>query len=180
MSLSNAVLIAIQTGVLVSLYPLLLVQQGGLHPEGVGLLISLSVFGRLPGLWYAGSGSDRWGRVRVFVPGLVAYATLLGSLPLVTHPIVLGLWSFAIGTAAGCVAGLPTALIGDRVAPPLTGVAVGWLRTMTDVGHILGPVVMGALADAMHLSAPFVFAAVLLVTIALWCRRHAVALSAST
>jgi len=180
MSLSNAVLIAIQTGVLVSLYPLLLVQQGGLHPEGVGLLISLSVLGRLPGLWYAGSGSDRWGRVRVFVPGLVAYATLLGSLPLVTHPIVLGLWSFAIGTAAGCVAGLPTALIGDRVAPPLTGVAVGWLRTMTDVGHILGPVVMGALADAMDLSAPFVFAAVLLVTIALWCRRHAVALSAST
>ena len=82
--------------------------------------------------------------------------------------------------AAGCVAGLPTALIGDRVAPPLTGVAVGWLRTMTDVGHILGPVVMGALADAMDLSAPFVFAAVLLVTIALWCRRHAVALSAST
>ena len=165
---------------LVSLYPLLLVQQGGLHPEGVGLLISLSVLGRLPGLWYAGSGSDRWGRVRVFVPGLVAYAALLGSLPLVTHPIVLGLWSFAIGTAAGCVAGLPTALIGDRVAPPLTGVAVGWLRTMTDVGHILGPVVMGALADAMDLSAPFVFAAVLLVTIALWCRRHAVALSAST
>ncbi len=179
MSLSNAVLIAIQTGVLVSLYPLLLVQQGGLRPEGVGLLISLSVLGRLPGLWFAGSGSDRWGRVRVFVPGLAAYAALLGSLPLVTHPIVLGLWSFAIGTAAGCVAGLPTSLIGDRVAPPLAGVSIGWLRTMTDVGHILGPVVMGALADAMHLSAPFVFAAALLVTIAWWCRRRAFALSAS-
>jgi hypothetical protein len=42
---------------------------------------------------------------------------LLGSLPLVTHPLWLGLWSLAIGGGAGIVAGLPTALIGDRVAP---------------------------------------------------------------
>ncbi len=97
-----------------------------------------------------------------------------------THPIVLGLWSLAIGAAAGFVAGLPTALIGDRVAPPLQGVAVGWLRTVTDGGHILGPLVMGALADAMHLSTPFFFAAALLMAIAWRCRRQASALSAST
>lgn len=75
----------------------------------------------------------------------------LGSPPLVTHAVALGSWSLAIGGAAGFVAGLPTALIGDRVAPPFQGVAIGWLRTVTDGGHILGPVVMGALADATHL-----------------------------
>jgi len=68
MSLSNAVLIAIQTGVLVFLFPLYLVEQGGLRPEMVGLVVSLSVLGRLLGLWLAGNASDRWGRVRVFVP----------------------------------------------------------------------------------------------------------------
>ena len=180
MSLSNAVLIAIQTGVLVFLYPLYLVEQGRLGPETVGFLISLSVLGRLLALWLGGSSSDRWGRLRVFVPGLLAYAALLGSLPLVTHPIALGLWSLAIGAAAGFVAGLPTALIGDRVAPPLQGVAIGWLRTMTDSGHILGPLVMGALADAMHLSASFLFAALLLMAIAWRCRRQAILFSAST
>ena len=180
MSLSNAVLIAIQTGVLVFLYPLYLVEQGRLSPETVGFLISLSVVGRLLALWLGGSSSDRWGRLRVFVPGLLAYAALLGSLPLVTHPIALGLWSLAIGAAAGFVAGLPTALIGDRVAPPLQGVAVGWLRTMTDGGHILGPLVMGALADAIHLSASFLFAALLLMAIAWRCRRQAILFSAST
>jgi MFS family permease len=171
MSLSSAVLVAIQTGVLVFLYPLYLVEQGGLNPETVGLLIGLSVLGRLLALWLGGSASDRWGRLRVFAPGLLAYAALLGSLPLVTHPIALGLWSLAIGAAAGFVAGLPAALVGDRVAPPLQGVAIGWLRTMTDSGHILGPVVMGALADATHLSASFLFAAVLLMVIAGRCRR---------
>jgi hypothetical protein len=55
----------------------------------------------------------------------------------------------------GFVASLPTALIGDRVAPPLQGVAIDWLRTMTNSGHILGPLVLGALADAVHLSPRF-------------------------
>ncbi len=97
-----------------------------------------------------------------------------------THPIALGLWSLAIGAAAGFVAGLPTALIGDRVAPPLQGIAVGWLRTVTDGGLILGPLVMGALADAMNLSAPFILAAALLTAISWRCRRQAIALSGST
>jgi hypothetical protein len=74
----------------------------------------------------------------------------------------------------GVVAGLPTALIGDRVAPPLQGVAIGWLRTMTDSGHILGPpLVMGALADAVHLSTPFPLAAALLMAMAWRCLRQA-------
>jgi MFS transporter, DHA1 family, multidrug resistance protein len=172
MSLTNAALIAIQTGLLVFLYPLFLVERGRVSPETVGYLISLSVLGRLLALWLGGSVSDRWGRMPVLIPGLLAYGALLGSLPLATHPLWLGLWSLAIGAAAGFVAGLPTALIGDRVAPPLQGVAIGWLRTMTDSGHILGPLVMGALADAVHLSAPFLLAGALVSGLAWWCHRQ--------
>jgi MFS family permease len=179
MSVTNAVLIAIQTGVLVFLYPLYLVERGRLGPEAVGFLISLSVLGRLLALWLGGSVADRWGRVRVLVPGLLAYAALLGSLPFMSDPIALGLWSVAIGMAGGVVAGLPTALVGDLVAPAQHGVAVGWLRTMTDAGHILGPAAMGALADATQLSAPFLFAAVLLIAIAWRCQRRAIPLSTS-
>jgi MFS family permease len=179
MSVTNAVLIAIQTGVLVFLYPLYLVERGRLGPEAVGFLISLSVLGRLLALWLGGSVSDRWGRVRVLVPGLLAYAALLGSLPFMSDPIALGLWSVAIGMAGGVVAGLPTALVGDLVAPAQHGVAVGWLRTMTDAGHILGPAAMGALADATQLSAPFLFAAALLIAVAWRCQRRAIPLSTS-
>jgi MFS family permease len=66
-------------------------------------------------------------------------------------------------------------MIGDRVASPLQGVAIGWLRMMTDSGQILGPLVMGALADAVHLSAPFLLAGTLVSVIAWRCygqRRH--------
>ncbi len=160
-------------------YPLFLVEQGGLSPETVGFLISLSVLGRLLALWLGGSVSDRWGRLRVLIPGLLAYAALLASLPLVSQPTLLGLWSLAIGVAAGFVAGLPTALLGDRVAPALHGVAVGWLRTMTDGGHVAGAACMGALADATRLSTPFLVAAALLVLIAWRCRRQAITPAAS-
>ena len=169
MSLTNAALIAIQTGLLVFLYPLYMVEQRGVSPETVGYLVSLSVLGRLLALWLGGSVSDRGGRMRVLIPGLLVYGVLLGSLPLVTHPLWLSLWGLAIGAGAGFVAGLPTALIGDRVAPPLQGVAIGWLRTMTDSGHILGPLVMGALADAVHLSAPFLLAGALVSVLAWRC-----------
>ena len=173
MGVTNAVLIAIQTGVLVFLFPLYLANRGGLSPETIGVLVSLSVLGRLMALWLGGSVSDRWGRVRVLIPGLVTYAALLGSLAVLTHPVVLALWSLVIGAAAGFVAALPTALVGDQVPPPLQGVAIGWLRTMTDSGQILGPLVMGALADAVDLSTPFLVGAALLMATAWQCRRQA-------
>jgi MFS family permease len=175
----NATLIAIQTGVLVFLFPLYLVNRGGIGPETVGLLVSLSVLGRLLALWLGGNVSDRWGRMHVLIPGLLGYAVLLGTLSFLMHPVVLGVWSLAIGAAAGFVAAIPTAVIGDQVPPDLQGVAIGWLRTMTDSGQILGPLVMGALADAVDLSAPFLFGAALLSATAWQCRRQANAVSAA-
>ena len=58
--------------------------------------------------------------------------------------------------------------------------AIGWLRTMTDGGQILGPLMMGALADAIDLSAPFIFGGALLAAAAWGCRRRARAMSLVT
>ncbi len=55
MGLTNAALVAIQTGVLVFLFPLYLFKRGGVSPETVGVVVSLSVCGRLVALWFGGS-----------------------------------------------------------------------------------------------------------------------------
>jgi MFS family permease len=173
MGVTSAVLMAIQTGVLVFLFPLYLANRVGVGPEAVGVFISLGVLGRLLALWFGGSGSDRWGRMHVLMPGLFIYAALLGSLILLRDLVALGLWSLAIGAAGGLVAPLPTAIIGDQVQPPLQGVAIGWLRMMTDSGQIVGPLVMGALADGVDLSTPFLVGSALLMMVAWQCRRQA-------
>jgi MFS family permease len=173
MSVAGAALAAIQAGVLVFLYPLYLAEHGRLRPATVGYLVSLSVLGRLPGLWLGGALSDRWGRMPVLVPALLGYGALLASLTLLTHPVLLGLWSLLIGVGAGLVVALPTAVIGDRVAAPLHGIAIGWLRTATDGGMLVGALVMGALADALGLAAPFLLASALTSALAWRCHRDA-------
>jgi MFS family permease len=167
MSVTNALLIALQTGVLVFLFPLYLANRAGMTPQAIGLIVSLSALGRLCALWFGGTLSDRRGRLRLLVPGLGCYALLFGILPLLTHPALLGLWSLASGAALGFVAPIPTALVGDQAPPRLQGVAVGWLRMLTDTGHLLGPLVMGPLADAFGLAAPFFLGAALLIA-AMW------------
>jgi MFS family permease len=178
MGVTSALLTVIQTGVLVFLFPLYLLTRGGLGPEAVGAVVSLSVLGRLMALWLGGSVSDRWGRMRVLVPGLLVYAVVLVGMSQLTQPMALAICSFATGAAAGFVAVVPTTLTSDQVERPLQGVAIGWLRTMSDSGQIGGPLVMGALADAIDLSAPFLFGAALLAVTAWACHRRAHAMAA--
>jgi MFS family permease len=180
MGVTSALLTAIQTGILVFLFPLYLLTHAGLGPEAIGAVVSLHVLGRLMALWLGGTLSDRWGRMHVLIPGLLIYAALLAGASRLTQPVILGICSFAIGATAGFVAAVPTALTSDQVEPALQGIAIGWLRTMSDSGQILGPLVMGALADAINLSAPFLMGAALLAGTAWQCRRHAGAMAAAT
>ncbi|MGH7315734.1 MAG: MFS transporter, partial [Candidatus Rokuibacteriota bacterium] len=179
MGVTSATLVAIQTGALVFLFPLYLVTRGGISPRAAGFLISLGVLGRLLALWLGGNASDRWGRMRVLIPGLLAYSAALGSLTRLTHPVALGGWSLAIGAAAGFVAPLPPAVVADQVPPSRHGIAIGWLRMMADTGQILGPLVLGALADAVDLSTPFLLGAALLAMTAWQCHRRASAMAAT-
>lgn len=169
-SLTNAALVVVQTGVLVFLLPLFLAGRVQLDPSAVGFVVALNVVGRLLALWLAGGISDRLGRAAVLLPGLIGYGLLLGSIGFFTSPVAVGGWSVAIGFAAGIVTVLPAALLGDIVPPELRGLAVGWLRTIADTAQIVGPLAMGALADGVDLTAPFVASAALLLVVAWWCR----------
>jgi MFS family permease len=173
MSVTNGVLIAVHTGAVVFLVPLYLLNRAHVGPAAVGLLVGTSVAGRLLALWLAGGVASLPERRRALPHGLLAYAVLLGSLPWLAHPVALGVWSLALGAAAGFVAPLPTAILGDSVAPSQRGLAVGILRTVTDTGQILGPLALGTLADAGDLSAVFAAGAVSLAAAAWGCHRHA-------
>lgn len=172
-SLTNATLMGIQTGVVVFLFPLYLVERGSVSPQTVGLLIALSVLGRLLALWVGGGVSDRRDRMSVLARTLLGFGLVLGSLGLVTNPWLLGVWSLLIGAGAGFTAGLPTTIIGDRVDPALHGIAIGWLRTVTDAGMMVGPLLMGPLADTFGLAAPFLAAGIITCALAWACHRHA-------
>jgi predicted MFS family arabinose efflux permease len=170
---TNAALTGIQTGALVFLFPLYLVERGTVSPQSVGYLIALSVLARLVALWFAGRLSDRRVRMSRLPLGLAVLGLFLGTFVVVKGPALLGIWSVLLGGAAGFVAGLPTTIIGDSVDPSLHGIAVAWLRMATDAGMLLGPLVMGQVADAIDLTAPFVLAGIMSCALAWACHRHA-------
>jgi predicted MFS family arabinose efflux permease len=174
---TSALLTGLQTGVLVFLFPLYLLTRGGLGPEAVGGVVSLTVLGRLVSLWIGGAISDRWGRLRVLIPGLLVYAVALAATAQLSQPLLLAVGSFTLGAIGGGVAPIPTALTSDLVEESLHGVAIGWLRTMSDTGQVAGPLVMGAVADLVDLAAPFVCGAALLVVAACCCRFRAHAMT---
>jgi MFS family permease len=180
MGVTSALLTGIQVGVLVFLFPLYLFTRAGLGPKAVGTVVSLSVLGRLGALWLGGNVSDRWGRMRALIPGLVVYAALLAGTSQLTSPIVLGVCSLAIGATAGFVASIPTTATSDQVEPALQGIAIGWIRTMSDSGQIIGPLLMGAAADAVDVSAPFLIGAALFAGAAWKCCRYARAATAAS
>jgi MFS family permease len=169
LSLTSAALTAIQTGLIVFLFPLYAIERAGASPEMVGLLVSAGVLGRLCALWLGGRAPDRARRLQLLMPGLLAYAALLALLGVLTHPLALLLWSGAAGAAAGLIVALPAALIGDVAPPALQGVAIGWLRTVTDTGQILGPLGLGGLADHVGLPQTFRWGAGLLLAAAAGC-----------
>jgi MFS family permease len=172
-SLTNATLMGIQTGVVVFLFPLYLVERGSFSPQTVGHLIALSVLGRLLALWVSGRVSDRRDRMSVLARSLLGFGVVLCSLAAVSNPWLLGAWSVLIGAGVGFTTGLPTTIIGDRVHPSLHGIAIGGLRTVTDAGMVLGPLLMGPLADALGLAAPFFGAGIVTSALAWACYRHA-------
>ena len=172
-SLTNAALMGIQTGVVVFLFPLYLVERGSVSPQTAGFLIALGVLGRLLALWVGGGVSDRRDRMSLLARSLLGFGVVLGSLGAVGNPWMLGLWSALIGAGAGFTAGLPTTIIGDRVDPSLHGIAIGWLRTVTDAGMMLGPLLMGPLADTFGIATPFLVAGIITCALAWACHRHA-------
>jgi MFS family permease len=129
-ALAAALLFNLGQGVLRPTLPLYLQQVFAANYQMVTVIPLVFGVGKWVASLPTGYLLDRLERRRLMVGGLLVIAIRdVGSLMTSAYGVFLGLRALA---------DLPTALIGDRVAPSLQGVAIGWLRTMTDSGHILG------------------------------------------
>ena len=126
----------------------LLFTSSGLTLRETGVLAAI-----YPATWSlcqlaTGPLSDRWGRKRPIVAGmllqgaaLIAMTTVSGFVAWAGALIVLG-----IGTA--CVYPTLLAAVGDIAHPSWRGVAVGVYRLWRDLGYVAGALLAGLLADA--------------------------------
>lgn len=130
-----------------ALIPLAAVDRFSLDLATVGLLLGAMALMSLVLLPLASYAADRWGRPEVIVPSLVLTAAGLivmgvasGAALFVTGAFLLG-FGIAVGGPA------PAAYAAEVSSPEARGMAMGAFRTAGDVGLLIGPPLLGAVAD---------------------------------
>ncbi|MFQ5948371.1 MAG: MFS transporter, partial [Acidimicrobiia bacterium] len=140
-------LFIMRAGARITLIPLYAGEELGLSESEIGGVLAVSALVNLvivnPGGWLV----DRLGRRPVLITGLVltGIATALYG-EMTTFASLLWL-SIAFGGAAALASIPPPTLAGDLAPPGAEGASVGLYRTAGDLGFVIGPLLLGAVAE---------------------------------
>ncbi len=114
-----------------------------------------------------GKLSDRVGRRRVILPGLVIGAASVVLMPFVSSFIGLSVLSLAFGIGFATVTSSTSALVADLTRNGRYGSSMGVLRTIMDIGQSIGPVLTGWMVGVAGYGSAFTLLAAILVLAAL-------------
>jgi MFS transporter, DHA1 family, multidrug resistance protein len=136
-------------------------EELGFSGTAYGISAALLAVGELIILLPAGKAADYKGRRFVLLPSLLAAFACtaaigqIGGAPGLLFPlmIVLGMGAAAGGVAAG-------GLLADAVPKGGSGTAVGVNQMAGDLGYMIAPLTVGAVAETMGYGAAYVFGAI--------------------
>ncbi|MFN2517745.1 MAG: MFS transporter [Jatrophihabitantaceae bacterium] len=128
------------------LFPLLFAQHG-LTVAKIGVLAAL-----YPAIWGVGQlvtgwWSDRVGRKRLIVAGMLLQGIALGGTALVTSFVPWAVAAVLLGAGTALVYPTLLAVVGDIAHPAWRATAVGVYRFWRDAGFAVGAILAGVLAD---------------------------------
>ena len=114
-----------------------------------------------------GKVSDRVGRRRVILPGLLIGAASVVLLPFAPSFIGLSVLSLTFGIGFATVTSSTSALVADLTRNGRYGSSMGVLRTVMDVGQSIGPVLTGWMVGVAGYGSAFTLLAAILLLAAL-------------
>ncbi len=131
----------------------LLFTRAGLSLGEVGLLVA--IYPAVWGVTQVGTGalSDRVGRRRLIVGGMLLQAAALAGIALATDFAAWAMASLALGLGTALVYPTLIAVVADASHPSWRASAVGVYRFWRDSGYVVGAVIAGLVADRFGLVA---------------------------
>jgi MFS family permease len=136
--------------------------------EIVALVIVRPLIGRI---------SDKIGRTKPIVAGIVAGCFIIAAIPFTTQFPLLLFLAIAYGASFATVLSSTSPMVCDLVPVTLVGASMGFLSTTMDIGQTLGPIISGLIFSTslrytgMFLTLSFLLAAS--VAVFLLSKRHA-------
>jgi MFS family permease len=119
----------------------------GLSPGDLGAIFTGMSVINIVLLTPAALAADRFGRKRVIVPSMAAHAGGLVLYAMSDSVPIFLVASVALAVAASMAGPAPAAYAADLAPPEARGLAMGLYRTTGDIGFLVGPPLLGALAD---------------------------------
>lgn len=137
-----------RTGSRLTLMPLLGVDRLGLSASALGLVFTamslINMVGIAPAAWLADTVGRKWAIVPsgLITAAALALLAVAGNLPV----FLAGAMLLAVATSIAGPA--PAAYAADIAPPALRGLSMGLYRSAGDVGFVIGPPLLGAIADS--------------------------------
>ena len=123
--------------------------------EIVALIVVRPLIGRV---------SDKIGRTKPIVAGIVASCVLVAAIPFTTQFPLLLLLAVGYGASFATVLSSTSPLVCDLVPATLVGASMGFLSTTMDIGQTLGPIVSGVIfATNLRYTGMFLSLSILLI-----------------
>jgi MFS family permease len=147
-SIINFTVIFITNGITSTILPLYLTNLLRIPLPQYGLLVAINTVGSIIGNFSGGWLSDRIGRLRIILVGIAFLGLSSYLFAIFTTLIPLTMAMILQGFAWGSVYSVTPVLVVDAVPSQLRGLAVGMYRTFFDLGGLIGPIFMSALAGS--------------------------------
>ncbi|MEV0359427.1 MFS transporter [Nocardia sp. NPDC050697] len=137
-------------GVRMALVPLLVVEVLGQEPAMAGITLTVFAAGNAVVLFASGRLSDRLGRKPFLVLGSLICAVGTGGLGLADTVPLLLITSFVAGLGSGMFSPAQQAAVADIIGPRARGGPVlAGFQMSADLGTVLGPILVGFLAQQL-------------------------------
>ncbi len=146
-SLVSLSIFFMRTGSRSTIIPLLGAERLNMTESGIGLVLTVAAVFNVITLPVAGWGIDRFGRKTVIVPSLVVSAFSLLLFAIAPGSAMFFLAAAIMGTGTGIAGPAPAAYVADLARGENYGATLGLFRTISDLGFVIGPVLLGWLAD---------------------------------
>ncbi|MGE5379395.1 MAG: MFS transporter [Candidatus Saccharibacteria bacterium] len=144
-NLGTIAVFIVRQGILNTIVPIYALYNLDVGAELLGIILTLSAAANLATMVIAGRLTDLYGRKPFMIVSLLLLATLVAMLPFVGDVIGLTLVLLAMGLSIG-LTGPIAAWVSDVTPPKEIGAAMGLFRTMGDIGFVVAPVTLAALA----------------------------------
>jgi len=148
-----------------TILPLLGSERLGIGPEKLGYAFTSIAVINLLTISVSGILCDRLGRKMAIVPSCILCGAAIVSYTLGRNYGHFILSSLLLGLGTGVGGPAPAAYVSDLDLPGGRGLMMGVFRTVSDIGLVLGPIVLGAISDALSYDAALRLNGLLFVTV---------------